>query len=129
MRQQVMLLAGLLLATSLFVGMEESSRPLAAQEKAKKAKKEIKNRLPNYYAKVVDGAQREKIYGIQNEYAPKIEALEKQLMALEQERDKKIEALLRPDQLKLLNRLKAEAQTRRDARKKEREKEEAKDSQ
>jgi hypothetical protein len=57
-------------------------------------------RLPARYASVVDEKQREEIYKIQEEYQPKIAALEKQLKALKTERDKKISAVLTPEQKK-----------------------------
>jgi Spy/CpxP family protein refolding chaperone len=50
-----------------------------------------RHRLPLHYAQVVTEEQKQKILKIQDEYQPKIEALEK-------ERDAKIAALLTPEQ-------------------------------
>jgi hypothetical protein len=68
-----------------------------------------RGRLPAHYAKVVTDEQREKIYGIQAEYAPKITALETQLKALKAERDEKIKAVLTPQQQKQVEEAKAKA--------------------
>jgi hypothetical protein len=82
-------------------------------EKAKSKKREFRGRLPNYYNRVVDQEQREKIYAIQREYAPKIDALKAQLAALVEERDEKVEAVLTPEQLKTVEELQAEAKAKR----------------
>ena len=66
-----------------------------------------RGRLPAHYAPVVDEKQREDIYKIQEEYRPKIEALETQLKALKKERDDKIAALLTAEQKKLVEAAKA----------------------
>ena len=78
-------------------------------EEAKPKKREFRGRLPAYYSRVVDEKQREKIYAIQREFAPKIDALKAQLAALTAERDTKVEAVLAPEQLKTVEKLKAEA--------------------
>jgi hypothetical protein len=57
-------------------------------------------RLPAHYSQVVNEQQRENIYKIQEEYQPKIEALQKQLEALKKERDEKIAAVLTAEQKK-----------------------------
>jgi hypothetical protein len=62
---------------------------------------------------VVDEKQREQIYGIQEEFGPKIEALKTQLETLMKERDEKINALLTPEQLKKIDEMKAEAKGKR----------------
>jgi hypothetical protein len=86
----------------------ETPAPEAAREK-----KKIRVRLPNYYGRVVDSEQREKIYAIQREYAPKIEALEAQLAALEAERDERVEGVLTAEQLAKVKELRAEAKAKR----------------
>lgn len=83
-------------------------------EAAKPKKRAFRGRLPAYYNRVVDKKQREEIYAIQREYAPKIEALEAQLAALRAERDTKVEAVLTPDQLNTVEKLAAEAKAKRD---------------
>jgi hypothetical protein len=56
--------------------------------------------LPPYYAQVVNDKQREEIAKIQEEYQPKIDALQSQLDALKKERKEKIAAVLTPEQKK-----------------------------
>lgn len=85
----------------------------AAEKAAKKERKPSFKRLPAYYGKIVDETQRKKIYAVQEEFGPKIEALKKQLETLMKERDEKIDALLTPEQLKEVNELKAEAKAKR----------------
>ena len=86
-------------------------------EDAKAKKKEFRGRLPAYYSRVVDQEQREKIYAIQREYAPKIDALKAQLAALTAERDEKVVAELTPEQLQKIEQMKAEAKAKRAAAK------------
>lgn len=69
-----------------------------------KLEKEIKPRLPNGFAPVVDAAQREKIYTIQKEYNELIALLELRIKLLKQERDTKIDAVLTPSQLERVKR-------------------------
>ena len=83
-------------------------------EEAKPSKKEFRGRLPAYYNRVVDKEQREEIYAIQREYAPKIDALKAQLAALIADRDKKVAAVLTPEQLKTVEKIKAEAKAKRE---------------
>lgn len=84
-------------------------------EKAPRAK--AAGRLPNYYAQVVDQNQREAIYKIQQEYEPKLAELRQKLDALTKERDAKIRAVLRPEQLKKVEQLQEEARKKRMAEK------------
>lgn len=77
-------------------------------------------RLPNYYGRVVSGQQREKIYAIQREYAPRIEAIEKQLQELVAERDAKMRGVLTPEQQKQIDELAAQAAERRERARAER---------
>jgi len=82
-----------------------------------KPKKAFRGRLPNYYSRVVDQEQREKIYAIQREYAPKIDTLKAQLEALVAERDEKVEAVLTPEQQQTVEKLRAAAKAKRSQRK------------
>ena len=91
----------------------ESPAETPVPEEAK-PKKEFRGRLPAYYNRVVDKGQRDKIYAIQREYAPKIDALKAQLEALMTDRDKKVEAVLTPEQLKTVEKLSAAAKAKRD---------------
>jgi hypothetical protein len=72
--------------------------PPPAADAAKKARPS--GRLPKYYAAVVNQVQREEIYRIQEEYEPKIKALQAQLDAMKKEKDQKIESVLTPEQKK-----------------------------
>jgi hypothetical protein len=74
-------------------------------------------RLPMYYAKVVDKEQRTKIVAIQDEYAAKIEPLQRQIDDLIKERDGKVAAVLTPEQQKRIDELKSAAQKARNAKK------------
>jgi len=89
----------------------DSAAPAAQTQPKKRA--EPRGRLPAYFGKVVNKAQREQIYGIQKEYDPKIDALEAELAKLRQERDAKIDALLTPEQKAQIEQLKSEAAAKR----------------
>lgn len=84
----------------------EPTRPPAAQ------RSEPRGRLPNYYTRVVTPEQREKIYGIQQQYAMKIEALEKQLAELVAQRDAEVDKVLTPEQRTQVKALADEAAAR-----------------
>jgi hypothetical protein len=83
------------------------------EESALNAKKQFRPRLPNYYGHVVSEKQRKEIYEIQREYFPKIEALKAELAALTAERDEKVAAVLSPEQLKQVEKFRAEAESKR----------------
>jgi uncharacterized membrane protein YhiD involved in acid resistance len=70
-------------------------------------------RLPPYYAQVVNEKQREEISKIQDEYQPKIEALQNQLNALKKERNEKISAVLTVEQKKQVEEAAAKAKAKR----------------
>ena len=74
-----------------------ADRGSAAAEKtpAKKAKK-FRGRLPNYYRQVVDEKQREAIYKIQQEYAPKIAALAELIRTGDKSTFNEYEAMIGP---------------------------------
>ncbi|MBN2477188.1 MAG: hypothetical protein JXB62_21450 [Pirellulales bacterium] len=94
-------------------GQEKGGAEPPAVEKAK----ESRGRLPSYYRRVVDEKQREAIYAIQKEYAPKIAALKAQLETLTNERDAKVVAVLTPEQRKEIDDLKAAAKAEREKKK------------
>jgi hypothetical protein len=104
-------------APSEKAGEPQSTTP--ADQKARKASgaKKAASRLPTYYTKVIDKEQRAKILAIQDEYAAKIEAIQRQLKDLTKERDDKIAAVLTPEQQKKIDELKAAAQKARDDKK------------
>ncbi len=90
---------------------KDDAKPPEAKKKPKP--KEVKGRLPAYYGEVVDQKQRDAIYAIQAEYAPKIDALKAQLDALEKERDEKVAAVLTEEQVKKVEALKEAAKAKR----------------
>lgn len=101
------------------IGQEKAGGAKPAAEK--KARK-FRGRLPNYYSSVVDRKQRQSIYKIQQEYAPKIAALKAQLEALVKERDEKVTAVLTPEQLRKVEQAQAAAKAKRDQKKATKEK-------
>ncbi|MCL6505328.1 MAG: hypothetical protein K6T86_21855 [Pirellulales bacterium] len=96
-------------------GVEEE-QPAAASGKKEVSANKPRRRLPPFYSRVINNMQREAIYAIQDEYAPRIDELEDQLEALIAERDAKIEAVLTPEQLEQVKQLATEAQQRRKRR-------------
>jgi hypothetical protein len=100
---------------SLAVAFTGAEQPIRAAEASVPAKKALRRRgrLPPHYAKVVNEKQREEIYRIEEEYQPKIEALQKQLNSLKKERDGKISALLTAEQKKQIEEVAAKAKANR----------------
>jgi len=92
----------------------EDQAPAPATAKVRK----FRGRLPNYYSQVVDQQQREKIYAIQREYKPKIDALKAQLAALTKERDDEVSEVLTPQQREKIEQLREEAKAKREAKRK-----------
>jgi hypothetical protein len=113
-------LSGLVIG-SLALGLSLAQHPLrgedpAAKPEAKPAAKERakpRGRLPANYGKVVDPLQTEKIYAIQDQYEPKIEALRAQLKDLVAKRDAEIDALLTAEQREKVKELADAAKARR----------------
>lgn len=91
---------------------EADVKPAAAQKV-----KKFRGRLPAYYRLVVDEKQRQAIYAIQEEYAPKIADLRAQLEAQIKQRDEKVAAVLTPEQLKKVEDAKAAAKAKRSQKK------------
>ncbi len=101
---------------SLAVVLAAAEQPVLGAEGKTLVKKVLGkkgHRLPPHYAQVVDEKQRAEIYKIEDEYQPKIEALQEQLNALKQERDEKISALLTPEQKKQIEEAAAKAKANR----------------
>ena len=92
------------------------AKPTTKKKEQAKVKKG-RHRLPHYFRDVVGDEQREKIYKIQDEYRPKIEALRTELKALRKERDEKIEAVLTSEQKRQIDEARAEAKAKRKANK------------
>ncbi len=78
-------------------------------EKTEKAPKKAKGRLPAYYADLVTGEQREKIYSIQAKHQEKIAELNAALLAATQAMNAEIESVLTPEQMDKLMAAQAEA--------------------
>lgn len=81
--------------------------------KAKGGRKEAAGRLPAFYADVVDGEQREKIYAIQAEHEPAIKGLQAALKEAMAKRDAAVAAVLSPAQQEKVAKLQAEAKQKR----------------
>ena len=92
---------------------------LSADGPVKKAMaKRGRRLLPKYYDQVTTTAEQQAaIQKIQDEYDPKIEALQTQLKALQKERTEKIAAVLTPEQRKQIESAKAKDKERRKAAK------------
>ncbi|MBN1395618.1 MAG: hypothetical protein JW959_11390 [Pirellulales bacterium] len=100
------------------VGAEDTTPDKTTAKKKGQAKDGKKfRRLPPYYSEVIDDEQREKIYDIQEEYGPKIQALRAQLKALIEERNKKLEAVLSAEQKQQIDAARTEAKAKRKAHK------------
>ena len=81
----------------------------STEGKAKKSPVDYRGPLPLYYVKVASPDQKEKIYAVQEKYDEQLRSLMTQVKALQAQRDKEIDALLSPDQLKRLEEIRAEA--------------------
>ncbi|MGI9470855.1 MAG: hypothetical protein ACR2NZ_04945 [Rubripirellula sp.] len=80
---------------------KRSSKSMSKPEAAE-AEAVLTGRLPRYFASVVDSKQRQEIYEIQASFQTKIEELEAELAALEEEQMKEIEGVLTTTQRKKL---------------------------
>ena len=76
----------------------------------------MRGMLPLGYRDIVTGEQRDKIYGIQQEYRPKMEELQAQMRALRAEMNQKIEGVLTSEQLEKVKARENEIRTRRNVR-------------
>jgi hypothetical protein len=99
------LLASVFLSTlGLVVGT--ASRSIGQEKKTK-------GRLPAYYGDVVNDAQRQSIYAIQEKYAKQIAALNEQLDTVTKQRDTEVENVLTPDQKEKLRQAREEASAKK----------------
>lgn len=116
MKRTILPLVALCLGVALLVPQISSAQNEEAQAEADAAT-ESRGRLPYYFGKLgIGNEQREQLYEIDDEYTEQIEALEKQIKALEDERNRRMEALLTPGQKLRLKELR-EAAARRAAEK------------
>jgi Spy/CpxP family protein refolding chaperone len=83
-----------------------------AKTKPKAKPKKPQGRLPKFYDHIVSDEQRQKIYAIQQEYGPKIDALKAQLAELVKQQDEKIGAVLTPEQQKKVQELREAAKAK-----------------
>ena len=75
----------------------------ATKPTGKTAPPDVTHRVPSGYSKLgLTDQQKEKLYKIQAEYYPKIQALEKQVDALREKREKEFESVLTAPQKRLL---------------------------
>lgn len=108
------LIASLSLAQAPDKKASDGAKPAAGAPA--KARAKARGRLPAYYARVVSGDQRDKIYAIQQSYEAKIADLQAQLKALTDKRDAEVAAVLTADQKAKVDQLAADAKTKRAAR-------------
>ena len=101
----------------------DDAKPAKKVKKDRKAhkpriKKEKKDhvRLPYYYKDVVTEEQKVEIYKIRKEYLTQIRELQQKINKLKEEQKKKIEALLTPEQKKLVEEKTKEAIEKRKAK-------------
>ena len=111
-----MLCGAMAWATSGLVVAQEKDKEGAP---AAKKKADPKGPLPAYYGDVVSGEQREKIYAVMAKYKDKIAKLKQEVDALEEERNKEVEAVLTPDQKEKVAKAKTEAAAKSKAKKTE----------
>jgi colicin import membrane protein len=101
---------GVVAAPALLAQKAESKAD--AKAPAKTEAKKVSRRLPNFYGDLVDGAQKEKIYAVQDKYGPQIDALAEQVKALQAKRDAEIEAVLTPEQKAKLEKARADSKAK-----------------
>jgi hypothetical protein len=94
----------------------EETAAETAPETPMVAVKKFRGRLPAYYSAVVTSEQRQAIYDIQAVYFEKLQALEKQIAELKTKQDEEVEAVLRPEQLEEVAKLRQAAAERRKRR-------------
>jgi hypothetical protein len=105
------LLAVLLAAAA--PAQEPAKQPDDPAKTTKVERKKPRGRLPTYFGKVVDSSQREEIYEIQSRYAEQIEKLQQELKELLKERDAEVDAVLSPEQMAEVVKLRREREAQR----------------
>lgn len=108
------LIASLGLAQAPDKKASDGAKPAAGAPAKVRAKN--RGRLPPYYARVVSGEQKDKIYAIQQSYEAKIADLQAQLKALTDKRDAEVAAVLTADQKSKVDQIAADAKAKRAAR-------------
>ncbi len=103
----------LLFTAAPLLAQDEPTTDKPAAAAAPKADKY--HRLPPYYRDVATDEQKEKIYSIQEDYGPQLEALKKQMAALTKKRDAEVKAVLTQQQHTLIDKLASDAKAKRKA--------------
>jgi hypothetical protein len=105
--------AGVILGSAF--GIVSGPTLLAQKPEAKpaaSAEKKPRQALPAHFGDLVDKAQREKIYAVQNKYSTQLAALADQIKDLESKRDAEIEAVLTAEQKAKLEKARADAKAK-----------------
>ncbi|WP_417383042.1 hypothetical protein [Gimesia sp.] len=103
---------------SLPAQKKETTKSEATAKETKPAAKKSKGRLPNHYGKLnLSDEQRDKIYKIQASYKSEIDSLKKQLAELNKKKDAEIVTVLEPSQKSILDKILAEASSKKTAKK------------
>lgn len=103
---------------SLPAQKKEAGKAEATAKETKPAAKKSKGRLPNHFGKLnLSDEQRDKIYKIQASYKSEIDSLKKQLAELNKKKDAEIATVLEPSQKSILDKILAEAASKKTAKK------------
>ena len=103
---------GLLAAQTAIGQQSESAKSKSAKPDAT-PKRQVRGRLPAYFAAVVTQKQRDEIYRIQARHQDQIDHLRQQIEELETARALEVDAVLRPEQLKEVEKKRTAAEQRR----------------
>ena len=112
MKRSVLSSLVLLACCSLAAWSQEAPKPTKAPAKSVAGAEDKKptNRLPSNYGKLgLTDAQKDKVYAIQEKYDAQLDALEEQIKSLKAKRSSETEAVLSPEQKKILKDLTDEA--------------------
>ncbi len=117
LRSQFVRFLAFSIALPLFCHSAVAQDPAPPNHSASVAETKVRTaprgRLPTYFSRVVDTTQREKIYEIQGGYSAQIAALQKQIDELVKKRDTEVDAVLSPEQMANVSKLRDEAKSRR----------------
>jgi hypothetical protein len=104
-------MAGAFSAVSVSSLLAQKPEAKPGEKPAATEKKSVR-RLPAHYADLVEKAQREKIYAVQEKYDAQISPLAEQIKNLQKQRDAEIEAVLNADQKSKLEKARADAKAK-----------------
>ena len=97
---------------------QEDGKAVAETKEVKKPRAKARGRLPAYFSAVVSPEQRKAVYALQAKYAEQMTSLEAQIATLKTQRNKEVDAVLKPEQLEQVNKRRAAAAERRKGGKK-----------